>query len=238
MGYRNIQTFAKSGREARRTAADVTANEKRVRSGEINFQSEKYADLTPDELADAVLHFLRTGELPVEDTGDDRFLPLSEAVKFFLAEHERRGTVAMTINGYRMALRRVEEWFPRVGYGAILVSPITKPILQKMVYDFYDEKIVRGKRKGEFLNLTTVNEWKARLHAVLKEAITHEMTDLTHADLHTLFDGLKFRRHGSKYDVLRNRDFQTLAERRATIKREGLDLDDRLCYQKLYLSEA
>lgn len=75
------------------------------------------------------------------------------------------------------------------------------------------------------------------MRAVLKEAVTHEMTNLTHADLHTLFDGLKFRRHGSKYDVLRNRDFHTLSERRASIMKEGLSLDAPMCYQKLYLSE-
>lgn len=63
------------------------------------------------------------------------------------------------------------------------------------------------------------------------------MTRLDHADLHRLFDEINLKPHASPYDVLNNRDYQTLGERRETIAKEGLSLDDPLCYQRVYLSD-
>lgn len=229
----SIQTFNQSVREAKRVAADVTANERRIKAGEVTFDGSPYADMTPDEFRDEVLSFLRRGEQR-EFAPQTSCVTIAEGVAYFLKEHERKGTKLQTIAGYRGKLGSVETYLERE-HGTLRFEQLTRPMLQKMAFTMCDEK--SKKKVGEYTDHQTIKERLTRFRAVIRLLIVNGMTRLDHADLHRLFDDISLKPHASPYDALNNRDYQTLSERRETIEREGLSLDDPLCYQRVYLSD-
>lgn len=231
----SLQTFTTKVTEARKAKTKIEANELRIKSREVDFETAEYAGMSRKERDRSIIHFLMTGQ-EREAVLADAPMTVREGIEYFLEEQKRRGRKHQTVVGYRGKLEAVCKHFERKHKG-VTYHQITRKMVQDMAFKFCDERASAGMTKGQYLDHKTISSRVTLFSSVFRLLIVESKIDVTHGDLHTLFDDIQLKEHASKYDVLYTRDYQTLAERRVSIVKEGLDLDDRLCYQNLYLSD-
>jgi integrase len=210
-----FQSLTQKKRIAEKQAEDVSSNLRRVKRGELSFGGDWS---TLDKL-----YLLRTGHKP--ESQEKVRVKLQDAVDGYILSREDRKLAHNTLNLYRLHLAEIVKHF-----GNCQVEAIRRNQIQTWVTSQSKRKIVTGKHVGQMTDIKTVKkkvDSLKRLFRWLKQNGDYG------GEFAPMFQNLEYPISGGDWDIL---DWETLAERQETLKREKLPADKRESFEKVYLS--
>jgi integrase len=209
----SFQTGTKTKRVAKAQCDSVNANISRVERGELVF-----ADGWDTRQK---LFLLRTGLMP--EVQKQAAVRLHDAIKRYVEAKRSLNKAHNTVVSYEIHLRNAAQHF-----GDINLENITRRMIQEWATKQANTVITSGKHIGGLTSHESVRKRLAALKRLLKWLKSYgEIPD----DCSEAFEGIELPIQESQWDVL---EWQTLAERRETLKREGLPDDRREAFEKVY----
>ncbi|MDA0591013.1 MAG: tyrosine-type recombinase/integrase [Planctomycetota bacterium] len=150
---------------------------------------------------------------------------LKDAINRFL-EHKREAKKAFTtVESYGYNLNNASTFL-----GNCDVSKITKRRLQDWIFDQCSKTNKSGRNIGEKGSAKSATARVKSLKVLFNWLRSFDEYD---GDVAALFQNLEYPNEGSVWQLL---EWETLAERRETLKREQISDDRREAFQKVYLS--
>jgi integrase len=211
----SFQTGTKTKRVAKAQCDSVNANISRVERGELVFADGWDARQK--------LFLLRTGQMP--EVQKQAAVRLRDAIKRYVEAKRSLNKAHNTVVSYGIHLKNAADHF-----GDIKLENITRRMIQEWGTKQAKTVITSGKHIGELTSHASVQKRLAALKRLLKWLKSyHEIPD----DYSEAFEGIELPIQESKWDIL---DWQTLAERRETLEKQGLPDDRREAFEKVYFN--